>query len=152
MGTDAANRRYGQRLRTMRKRVEFQRLRGGVRWSGPGFLIEGKPRHAEADLAIKQQGIVEHDDPSKLSGVRFGFTITKKIGKAHDRNRMRRRLSHALRTIDIPASLHGWDCVVVARPACLELPFDKLISDFDTALSKLSRARSDATSASKRAK
>ena len=139
MGTNAANRRYGKRLRTMRKRVEFQRLRGGVRWSGTGFVIEGKPRASAGEPS-----------PSAFEAVRqtrFGFTITKKIGKAHDRNRMRRRLSHALRTIELPESLIAWDCVVVARPPCLAMPFDQLITDFTTALAKFARARPEAQSA-----
>ena len=121
---NAARRLYRARLATMRRRAEFQRLRGGVRWSGAAFVLEGKPR--AADLAA-------------ISGPRFGFTITKKIGKAHERNRMRRRLSHALRLVAIPPSLNSWDCVIVARPSAMTLPFDDLVRDFTTALARLAR-------------
>ena len=126
MGAAVALRRlYRARLVTMRRRAEFQRLRSGVRWSGPAFLLEGKPRAA---------------DLRGPAGPRFGFTITKKIGKAHERNRMRRRLSHALRLAPVPAALATWDCVIIARPAALTLSFDILVRDFTTALARLARA------------
>ena len=129
MGAAVALRRlYRARLVTMRRRAEFQRLRGGVRWSGTAFLLEGKPRATDSGPL---GGIAE---------VRFGFTITKKIGKAHERNRMRRRLSHALRLAPVPAALATWDCVIIARPAALTLSFDILVRDFTTALARLARA------------
>jgi ribonuclease P protein component len=131
VGTNAPKsttvRRYGAALTTIKKRAEFQRLRGGVRWSGSAFLLEGKPR---PQAAVGQPAV---------TGTRFGFTITKKIGKAHERNRMRRRLSHALRTLAIPPQLGGWDCVIVARRSAHDCPFEDLVRDFDTALKRLAR-------------
>ena len=119
-----ALRHYGARLTTLRRRAEFQRLRGGVRWSGSAFLIEGKPGMVPISVGAP---------------TRFGFTITKKIGKAHERNRMRRRLSHALRLVQVPLPLAGWDCVIIARPPALTLPFDTLVRDFTTALARFAR-------------
>jgi ribonuclease P protein component len=124
-------RRYGAALTTIKKRAEFQRLRGGVRWSGPAFLLEGKPRH-------HQDGDQQHGQPL-VCGIRFGFTITKKIGKAHERNRMRRRLSHALRTLEIPPQLSNWDCVIVARRPAHDCAFENLVRDFEAALKRLAR-------------
>jgi ribonuclease P protein component len=124
---NAEMRRYGASLATMKKRAEFQRLRGGARWSGQAFLLEGKARPETSD------------GQPPMSGTRFGFTITKKIGKAHERNRMRRRLSHALRTLSIPPQLAEWDCVIVARRAAHDCPFEDLVRDFDAALKRLAR-------------
>ena len=121
-----AGRRYRGRLLTLKRRAEFQRLRGGIRWSGKAFLIEGKRRVATVDA------------PQPLQ-TRFGFTITKKIGQAHERNRMRRRLSHALRTLALPPTLTEWDCVVVARRAALDIPFDALVAEFAAAIARLGR-------------
>lgn len=126
MESDKAHRRYAAPLTTLKQRAEFQRLRGGVRWSGPAFVMEGKPRVR----------IVEARVPAVA---RFGFTITKKIGKAHERNRMRRRLSHALRSATIPPALDSWDCVIVARRAALDVPFETLVRDFATAIKRLMR-------------
>ena len=122
-GAEKPPRQYSARLVTMRRRAEFQRLRGGIRWSGSSFLFEGKLRIG---------------DPP-ISGPRFGFTITKKIGKAHERNRMRRRLSHALRLVETPNALAGWDFVIVARRPALDAPFDDLVRDFKSALARLAR-------------
>ncbi len=126
--SDGALRRYGAALVTLKKRGEFQRLRGGVRWSGAAFLLEGKPR------------VPLRTDRPPVAGIRFGFTITKKIGKAHERNRMRRRLSHALRSVAVPAQLSTWDCVIVARRPAQDCPFDDLVRDFEAALKRLARA------------
>ena len=120
-----SDRRYRARLITLRKRSEFQRLRGGIRWSGAAFVMEGKP-------PVSTGGC-----PATTNATRFGFTITKKIGNAVARNRMRRRLSHALRTLDVPAVLIGWDIVIVARRPALDVPFETLLRDFKTALSRL---------------
>ncbi len=116
---------YGSRLATMRNRRDFLRLRGGVRWSGKAFVMEGKRR-----------------SESGLTGIRFGFTISKKVGVAHERNRMRRRLSHALRLVAVSPQLTDWDCVVIARRPALDMPFDDLVRDFGAALSRLAAPRS----------
>lgn len=119
-----AHRDYGSRLATMRKRRDFLRLRGGVRWSGKAFVLEGKRR-----------------TDASVTGIRFGFTISKKVGAAHERNRIRRRLSHALRLVAVAPLLADWDCVVIARRAALDLPFDDLVRDFAAALSRLASPR-----------
>ena len=124
-------RHYGAKLVTLRRRAEFQRLRGGVRWSGAAFLMEGKPGLATPSIASTDTS----------APTRFGFTITKKIGEAHERNRMRRRLSHALRLVQVPPTLAGWDCVIIARRPAMTLPFDTLVRDFTTALARLARGQ-----------
>lgn len=133
-GATSACRQYGGALATIKKRADFLRLRGGVRWSGPAFLLEGKPRLPPMVGSLPAGHL-------PVAGIRFGFTITKKIGKAHDRNRMRRRLSHALRTLPVPPGLATWDCVIVARKPALDRPFDALVDDFRQALARLSGAR-----------
>ena len=71
------------RLATLKRRSQFQRVRGGGRWSTPAFVLEGKRRDAG-------------DDPSAATGPpfgvpRFGFTVTKKLGNSVRRSRIRRR-------------------------------------------------------------
>ena len=47
---------------------------------------------------------------------RFGFSVSKRVGKATVRNRVRRRLREAVR-LDRTAIAPGWDVVFIARPA-----------------------------------
>ena len=56
---------------------------------------------------------------------RVGITVSKKLGKAHVRNRVRRRLREIYR-LNEDKFQPGWDIVVVARSKAIEAPFDKL--------------------------
>ena len=56
---------------------------------------------------------------------RVGITVSKKLGKAHIRNRVRRRLREVYR-IHEDRFQPGWDIVVVARSRAIEAPFDQL--------------------------
>ena len=56
---------------------------------------------------------------------RIGITVSKKLGKAHIRNRVRRRLREVYR-LNEDKFLPGYDIVVVARSRCIEAPFDQL--------------------------
>jgi ribonuclease P protein component len=115
-------------LPTLKARSEFLAVRGGRRSSTPAFLIEMRERPA----ATKHGG----------SGPRFGFTITKKIGNAVTRNRIRRRLKAAFAEEAKQAHLGGFDYVVVARHAALDRPFALLLRDVSQALGALHRSRS----------
>ena len=56
---------------------------------------------------------------------RVGITTGKKLGKAHIRNRVCRRLREIYR-LNEEKFLPGWDIVVVARSRAIDAPFDKL--------------------------
>ena len=56
---------------------------------------------------------------------RVGITVSKKLGKAHIRNRVRRRIREVYR-LNEELFQPGWDIVVVARTRAIEAPFDKL--------------------------
>ena len=60
---------------------------------------------------------------------RIGITVSKKLGKAHVRNRTRRRLREVYR-INEHRFRPGWDIVVVARSKAVEAPFDKLTASY----------------------
>src|SRR5689334_21054234 len=71
------------RLATLKRRPEFQRVRTGARWATPAFVLEGKRREAPAP-ALAPAG-----------AARFGFTVSKQVGGAVERNRIKRRLKAA---------------------------------------------------------
>ena len=60
---------------------------------------------------------------------RVGVTVSKKLGKAHIRNRIRRRIREVYR-LNEEKFQSGWDIVVVARSRAAEAPFDKLTRSY----------------------
>ena len=65
--------------------------------------------------------------PSPSPHVRLGMAVSRKVGNAVVRNRLRRRIREIVRLHQ--AELPGWDLVVVARPTAARLvdePFDVL--------------------------
>ena len=109
-------------LGTLKKRPEFLRIRGGRRWSGRPFLIECKPRPASANCA---------------EVARFGFTVTKKLGNAVIRNRIRRRLTSAVMALAPEFADPTCDYVILARGPALNYGFQNICDDMRAAFKKL---------------
>ena len=59
---------------------------------------------------------------NRTDGNRVGVTVSKKLGKAHVRNRTRRRIREVYR-LNEEKFQPGWDIVVVARTKAVEAPF-----------------------------
>ena len=68
---------------------------------------------------------------NRTEGNRVGITVSKKLGKAHVRNRTRRRLREVYR-LNEEKFLPGFDIVVVARTRPVEAPFGKLTKSYLT--------------------
>ena len=73
---------------------------------------------------------------------RVGITVSKKLGKAHVRNRIRRRLREVYR-LNEDKFLPGWDIVVVARSRALEAPFARLTASYLSLARKAGVLRED---------
>lgn len=94
----------GHRLRSNR---EFQRVyRVGKSWA-----------HPLAALHVLEQ-------PGER---RFGISVSKKVGNAVVRNRVRRRVREILRAA-LPELKQGFDAIIVARSAAAEADFAALTS------------------------
>ncbi len=72
--------------------------------------------------------------------IRVGFTVSRKVGSAVERNRVRRRLKEVVRLADRSGLPRGHDYVLVGRRAALSLPFEQLSSDFSRALARIQAA------------
>ncbi|WP_090963965.1 ribonuclease P protein component [Aureimonas phyllosphaerae] len=106
----------------MTTRAEFLAARRGRRLNGPFFLIEALDR-ADGGAA------------------RYGLTVTRKVGNAVERNRIRRRLREAIRTVCGADMAAGFDYVIVARRELLTLPFETLTGELSTRVAKVQAHR-----------
>ena len=66
---------------------------------------------------------------NRTLGNRVGITVSKKLGKAHVRNRTRRRLREIYR-LNESSFQSGWDIVVVARSKAVDAPFQRLTQSY----------------------
>ena len=73
---------------------------------------------------------------------RVGITVGKKLGKAHIRNRIRRRLREVYRLHE-EQFLPGWDIVVVARSKAAEASFAALTRSYLSLAKKAGLLRED---------
>lgn len=71
------------------------------------------------------------------AGHRVGFTVTKKVGNAVVRNRVKRRLREAVRCELANAACPGFDYVVIGRKATINRGFAQLCDDLAKALRKV---------------
>lgn len=111
----AGKRSYGR----LRKRAEFLAVRQGEKRRGKLFLLE----------------VLDRGDAGEP---RVGFTVTKKVGNAVTRNRIRRRLKEAVRTHAAGDMADGNDYVIVGRRDVLEVPFDALKAELSRRISRKS--------------
>lgn len=107
-------------VQRLTRRTQFLRVAGARRSAAaPGLVLQAKPRCA-ADLPL-----------------RVGFTASKKVGNAVERNRARRRLRHAVETIMPAHARHAHDYVVIARAKTVQRPYRALLDDLASALRRL---------------
>ena len=89
--------------------------------SSPGFVLLVRDR--------------SDGDPAK----RVGFTVTKKIGGAVVRNRMKRRLRALARELVPSGGLPGSDHVLIGRSGGIEREFSLLRQELANALQRLGK-------------
>ena len=112
-------------LPRLRQRSDFLRVARHCRkWAAPGLVLQASRRSPEPDDAGK----------TGEQSVRVGFTVTKKLGNAVIRNRIRRRLRAAADQIMPAYAKRGYDYVVIGRAQTLSLSFSALMDDLETAL------------------
>jgi ribonuclease P protein component len=106
-------------MERLRHRADFlAAAAAGAKAPARGFVLQARHR----------------DD---VGPARVGFTVSKKVGNAVERNRVRRRLREIVRLSRAARMRTGHDYVVIGRRAALELPFDRMIEDFDKAMRRV---------------
>lgn len=105
-----------QRHLRLKKTSDFQRLRqDGKTW-----------HHRALILSVVANGLPHN---------RYGFIISKQIGNAVTRNKLRRRLRACLANLH-DRLLSGYDMVLIARRPAVELAFTELCSVLQKHLSQ----------------
>ena len=79
---------------------------------------------------------------NRMNTNRVGVTVSKKLGHAVVRNRIRRRLREVYR-LNEEKFLPGWDIVVVARSRCIRAEFSKLTQAYLSLAEKAGILRKD---------
>lgn len=123
----------------LKKRADFvkcAKARDAAKAPRPTLVLQGRKRAA---------------DDVGPANARIGFTVTRKVGNAVVRNRVRRRLREAVRlaertaTLDAAASPYrpDTDYVLIGRLATLNAPFDTIKADLAGALRTLHKRLDD---------
>ncbi|MGH6684286.1 MAG: ribonuclease P protein component [Pseudolabrys sp.] len=113
-------------MERLRQRADFLAAATGTRISAAAFVLQARKR--------------TDDGP-----VRFGFTVSKKVGNAIERNRVRRRLREIVRLSAANRMRNGHDYVLVGRRAALKVPFARIADDFEGALRRMHAGRNGNT-------
>ena len=87
--------------------------------------------------------LVKPADAVADDGVRFGVTVTRKIGNAVARNRMKRRFRALLREMLPDQGVAGADHVMIGREGGIERDFAKLRSELEAALGRIAAGKGD---------
>jgi ribonuclease P protein component len=109
-------------MEKLRRRRDFLAAAAGAKAPTTGFVLQERRRGDEGPA-------------------RVGFTVSKKVGGAVERNRVRRRLREVVRLSAARNLRIGSDYVLVGRSIALEMPFSCLVEDFAGALARLDKAR-----------
>lgn len=108
---------------TIRKRADFLAANRGLRVARPGFVLLANPNGGR--------------------GKRFGVTVTKKIGNAVVRNRMKRRFRELLRAALPDGGLPDHDHVLIGREGGVERDFARLADELAEALRRAAEGKGD---------
>lgn len=109
--------------RVLTRRGDFLAANRGTRVSRPGFVLLTRPNGGE--------------------GQRFGITVTKRIGNAVVRNRMKRRFRALLHEMLPQLGMADTDHVLIGREGGIERDFTLLREEITAALARATAGKGD---------
>ena len=87
------------------------------------------------------QGRSRNESDQAIAGFRVGFTVTKKVGHATERNRIRRRLKAAVQAATLDDAAADVDIVILGRRPALAADFATLVTDLQRGIRAVVRPR-----------
>lgn len=115
-------------MERLKRRTDFRAAAGAMRapgGRGGAFVLQARDRA---------------DD----GAARVGFTVSRQVGNAVQRNRVRRRLREIAR-LGAAGLRTGHDYVLVGRRAALDRRFEEMMREFDTALRRIHASKREPT-------
>jgi ribonuclease P protein component len=112
-------------MERLRQRADFLAAKQGLKAAASAFVLQARKR-ADGGPA------------------RVGFTVTKQVGNAVERNRVKRRLREIVRLSATEGMRAGHDYVLIGRRAALELPFLRLLDEWERSLRRVHAERAGA--------
>ena len=119
------------------KRRDFLAAASGRRFHTERMTVQGLVRE-DANGSDGPAG----GSNGPAGGLRFGITVTKKVGHATERNRIRRRLRTAIDRAAVYHSDRNADVVVIGRRPVLGAPYELLVEDLRRALAVVTNPKS----------
>jgi len=111
------------RAKRLKRRSDFLNVaQKGHKWVTPGLVLQ----------VLKQK----ESDTQKDHKIRIGFTVTRKVGNAVIRNRVKRRLRSLCDELLALNQGEGFDLVLIGRRTTITRNYDSLRADLAKALKK----------------
>ena len=110
-------------MSVLTRRADFLAANRGLRIARPGFVLLARP--------------------NGLDQLRYGITVTKRIGNAVVRNRMKRRVRALLRELLPSTGLPNHDHVLIGREGGVERDFALLREELSAALIRAAQGKGD---------
>lgn len=110
------------------RRADFLAANRGLRVARPGFVLLARPNEGPDGVG---------------KGQRYGITVTKRIGNAVVRNRMKRRFRALLRELLPVRGLPDTDHVLIGREGGIERDFALLREELAAALARAAAGKGD---------
>jgi ribonuclease P protein component len=102
---------------TLKASADFQRIaKQGRKWSGTAFIMQ----------------VLKSEDTN--APFRVGFTVSRRVGNAVQRNRAKRRLREMVRAQLKSKAPSGFEIVLIAKTAAISTDFTRMCAEFEKGL------------------
>ena len=90
----------------------------------------------ETGKKVKNYNFVIFYKEKKDSPTKYGITVPKKVGKAHIRNMLKRKVRAIIRNYNKNYE-KNYNCIIIIRNSCLKFPYQELSSSLQYLLDKI---------------